>query len=165
MAQRGMPSLLALLGLLAVAGYQNRDKLGEILQGNKTGDPADPQNGSGGGLLGELGKMFGGGAAGGSLSKGLDDLLGTLRNAGHAETADSWVNPEAPSKELAPKDLEAAVGKDTLQELATRTGLGYDELLKRLSTSIPDAVDRMTPSGKLPQNDDEARQWLAGSPA
>ena len=28
---RGMPSLAALLGLLAVAGYQNRDKLGELL--------------------------------------------------------------------------------------------------------------------------------------
>jgi hypothetical protein len=26
---RGMPSLAALLGLVAVAGYQNRDKLGE----------------------------------------------------------------------------------------------------------------------------------------
>ena len=27
---RGMPSMVALLGLLAVAGYQNRDKLKEM---------------------------------------------------------------------------------------------------------------------------------------
>jgi hypothetical protein len=30
---RGFPSLAALLGLLAIAGYQNRDKLAEMLRG------------------------------------------------------------------------------------------------------------------------------------
>jgi hypothetical protein len=30
---RGMPSMTALLGLLAIAGYQNRDKLAEMLSG------------------------------------------------------------------------------------------------------------------------------------
>ena len=30
---RGFPSMTALLGLLAVAGYQNRDKLAELLGG------------------------------------------------------------------------------------------------------------------------------------
>ena len=30
---RGYPSLTALLGLLAIAGYQNRDKLAELLRG------------------------------------------------------------------------------------------------------------------------------------
>ena len=30
---RGMPSMTALLGLLAVAGYQNRDKIKEMLGG------------------------------------------------------------------------------------------------------------------------------------
>ena len=30
---RGMPSMTALLGLLALAGYQNRDKLAELLKG------------------------------------------------------------------------------------------------------------------------------------
>ena len=30
---RGFPSMTALLGLLAIAGYQNRDKLAEMLGG------------------------------------------------------------------------------------------------------------------------------------
>jgi hypothetical protein len=29
----GMPSMTALLGMLAVAGYQNRDKLTELIKG------------------------------------------------------------------------------------------------------------------------------------
>ena len=32
---RGTPSMIALLGLLAVAGYQNRDKLADVLGGRK----------------------------------------------------------------------------------------------------------------------------------
>ena len=32
---RGLPSMTALLGLLALAGYQNRDKLGELLKGDR----------------------------------------------------------------------------------------------------------------------------------
>jgi len=31
---RGFPSMTALLALLAVAGYQNRDKIAEMLKGN-----------------------------------------------------------------------------------------------------------------------------------
>lgn len=31
MARGGFPSMTALLGLLAVAGYQNRDKISEML--------------------------------------------------------------------------------------------------------------------------------------
>jgi hypothetical protein len=30
---RGLPSLAALLGPVAVAGYQNRDKIGEFIKG------------------------------------------------------------------------------------------------------------------------------------
>ena len=36
----GYPSMTALLGLLALAGYQNRDKLGELLGGGQGGPSA-----------------------------------------------------------------------------------------------------------------------------
>jgi hypothetical protein len=34
---RGLPSMTALLGMLALAGYQNRDKIAEMLEGVTTG--------------------------------------------------------------------------------------------------------------------------------
>ena len=119
MASRNtMPSLAALLGLLAVAGYQNRDKLREILQGATSGAQG------GGGFLDDLGNMFGGGGSdGGSLSKGLDDLLDKFKNAGQKETADSWVNPEVPTQGLSPSQVEGAIGRETLQDLAAKTGI------------------------------------------
>ena len=39
---RGFPSMTALLGLLAIAGYQNRDKLAEMLSGSAPNHPAAP---------------------------------------------------------------------------------------------------------------------------
>ena len=35
MSSRGYPSLTALLGLLAIAGFQNRDKIAEMLRGDR----------------------------------------------------------------------------------------------------------------------------------
>lgn len=163
MASRNtMPSLAALLGLLAVAGYQNRDKLGQLLQGAKTGAQNNGESEGGGGILGGLGGLFGG-AEGGSLSKGLGELVDSFKTGGHTEAADSWVSPDAPSKEISPEQVESAIGKDTLQELAAKTGLDYDDLLKRLSSSIPETVNKMTPNGQLPQDDDQAHQWLGGA--
>ena len=50
---RGYPSMTALLGLLAIAGYQNRDKIAEMLRGGAQGNPAAPgqvpQGGAGAG--------------------------------------------------------------------------------------------------------------------
>jgi hypothetical protein len=71
---RGFPSMTALLGLLAVAGYQNRDKIAEMLSGIGQGTPgAAGQSGTGaagqsgiGGLLGQLSRSFTGASAGGS---------------------------------------------------------------------------------------------------
>jgi hypothetical protein len=62
---RGFPSMTALLGLLAVAGYQNRDKLADLLGGLGKGAPTTPgQPGATpglGGLLDQLkGKPWGG---------------------------------------------------------------------------------------------------------
>jgi uncharacterized protein YidB (DUF937 family) len=162
MASRStMPSLAALLGLLAVAGYQNRDKLGQLLQEAKSGAQNNGEGG-GGGILGSLGGLFGG-AEGGSLSKGLGELVDSFKSGGHNEAADSWVSPDAPSKEISPEQVESAIGRDTLQELAAKTGLDYDDLLKRLSSSIPETVNKMTPNGQLPQDDDQAHQWLGGT--
>ena len=171
--KRGMPSMLALLGLLAVAGYQNRDKIAQALQGMQGNAPASPAPGNapaqgqptqaGGGLLDELGGLFGGGAAAGgagTLTGGLNDLLDSFKNAGHKEVADSWVTPGVPTQGLSPNQVETAIGKDNLDELSRRTGLSYDELVKRLSSAIPETVDRMTPNGNFPQTEDEARQLL-----
>ena len=156
---KGYPSMLALLGLVAVAGYQNRDKIAEMvgkLGSNTPRQPGAPQSGQGGlgGLLGSLGGALGAGAAagagaGGLLRDGLGELVDRFQRNGRGDVAQSWVN-HGPNQDIAPDDLEAAIGSDVLAELSQRTGLSRDELLTRLSRQLPSAVDRYTPEGRLP---------------
>ena len=177
MAQ-GFPSMTALLGLLAIAGYQNRDKLAEMLGGTGQGQSGAPgqanrQGGLGGllggsgqgggmggmggagglgGLLGGLGGM----GAGGLLSGGLRDLVDTFKQHGHGEVAESWVG-RGPNKDVKPQQLEQAIGPDVLATLSQQTGLSREELLSRLSRELPQAVDKYTPEGRLPSESEFAR--------
>ena len=160
---RGMPSMTALLGLLALAGYQNRDKIaGAIKDAQSRRDtPGAPQSGLDGMLAG-VGDLLGNVSQGGGLTGGLGELLGSFKTAGHGEVADSWVNPNVPTQGLTPEQVEQAVGGDNLAELAKRTGLSRDELLKRLATAIPETVDKLTPNGQMPTEAEARQQLLPG---
>jgi uncharacterized protein YidB (DUF937 family) len=143
--------MTALLGLLAVAGYQNRDKLAEMLGGQqKAGAPASGgQPGGSGDLLGNLASKLGATGVGGLLSGGLKELVDSFKQQGHGDVADSWVG-RGPNKQIAPPQLEQAIGPDVLATLSQQTGLSREELLSRLSKNLPDAVDKYTPEGRLP---------------
>jgi uncharacterized protein YidB (DUF937 family) len=153
---RGFPSMTALLGLLAVAGYQNRDKIAEMLSGIGQGTPATAGQSGIGGLLGQLSRTLAGASAGGFLSGGIGELVERFKQSGHGETADSWVRT-GPNKPVTPAQLEQAIGPEVLETLSKQTGLSREELLARLSRELPVAVDKYTPEGRLPTVTDVAR--------
>jgi uncharacterized protein YidB (DUF937 family) len=147
---RGMPSMTALLGLLALAGYQNRDKLAEMLKGAGNSSSTQPgANNPLGGLLGSLGGGLAGGGVGGLLSGGLGELFERFKQNGQGDAAESWIS-KGPNKELPAPQLKQAIGQDVLAALEQQTGLSQEELLARLSRELPAAVDQYTPDGRLP---------------
>lgn len=155
MNSRGFPSMTALLGLLAIAGYQNRDRIAEILKGLNQGggtagnDPAQGQAGGQlGGQLGGLGGLLGGLSAGTLLNGGLKELLEQFTQSGQRDTAESWIGT-GPNKDVAPNDLKKALSPEVLQQLSQATGLSQEELLTRLSRELPNAVDKYTPEGRI----------------
>jgi len=117
--------------------------LGGLLQGN---------------LGGVLGGLLAGGAAGGVLSGGLNDLLKQFQEAGHGDAANSWVSPGT-NKQIAPSDLESALGADQIQTLTAQTGLSRSELLEGLARQLPGVIDQLTPEGRVP-SEHEASRWL-----
>lgn len=151
------PSMTALLGLLALAGYQNRDELAEMLGGTGQAPPAPSGPGTApgrtsGGLGGLLGGLLGNQqstAPGGFLNSGLGEMLERFQQAGQGSAAQSWV-AQGPNQEITPQHLEQAIGPDVLATLTQRTGLSREELLSRLSKELPQAVDRYTPDGRMP---------------
>ncbi len=177
---RGFPSMTALLGLLAVAGFQHRDKIAEMLRGAGSGSPGAPdQDGQSGGLGGLLGSLGGGGPGtagqgdpqaglggllgglgsgglGGLLGGGLGELVESFKQQGQGDVAESWVGT-GPNKPIAPDQLEQAIGPDALATLTQQTGLSREELLSRLSTILPETVDKVTPDGRIPDATDGSR--------
>jgi uncharacterized protein YidB (DUF937 family) len=151
---RGFPSMTALLGLLAVAGYQNRDKLAELLRGvsSKPSAPGQPQEQGGFGELLENVR----GSVDSLLGGGLSDLVDRFKQNGQGEVADSWVR-QGPNQQVTPQQLEQAIGPDVLATLSQQTGLSREELLSRLSRNLPEAVDKYTPDGRIPAGAESAR--------
>lgn len=152
---RGTPSMVALLGLLAVAGYKNRDKIKELL-GGQQGASGAPGPSAQPGQRGGLGGLLGGLGAGGLLSGGMGELVERFKRNGQGQAADSWVST-GPNQPLASDQLEKAIGPDVLNSLSQHTGLSRDELLSRLTRELPDAVDKFTPQGRLPTEAEAAR--------
>lgn len=161
-----MPSMVALLGLLAVAGFQNRDKLGGLLGnlgGSTSGNGQTGDGGMGGlgGLLGGLGGLgsqsaggglgglLGGAGVGSVLSGGLGGLLDHFQQAGTGGKAQSWVT-DGPNEPIETHELERTLGADTIDTLVQQTGLSKEELLSRLSQTLPEAVNTLTPQGRVP---------------
>ncbi len=83
-------------------------------------------------------------------------MVERFRQNGQGDVAESWVG-HGPNKEVAPTQLERAIGPDVLATLSQQTGLSRDEILARLSKELPIAVDRYTPEGRLPKQQDVSR--------
>jgi len=76
---RGFPSMTALF----IAGYQNRDKIAEMLSGLGQKKPGTEGQGGVGGLLSQMG--VGGAGATGVLSGGLAELIDRFKQSGRAK--------------------------------------------------------------------------------
>jgi len=139
MALRGLA--LALLGLLA---YQNRDKIGDYLRRqSQPGSPDDPKGS--GGVLGDL-----------ISGTGIREVLDRFRSAGAGEQADSWVS-RGENQPIDRDQVERAIDPETLEALSQQTGLRKDELIERIMKDLPSAVDKATPAGQLPRDDDRPK--------
>ena len=62
---------------------------------------------------------------------------------------DSWIR-QGPNEPLKEQEVEAAIDDETLSALSRQTGLTKEELLARLSTALPEAVDQLSRNGELP---------------
>lgn len=175
------PITMAILGLLAykamkgLAGGQPSAAPantrvppgGKAIDVNMPGGSAQSSSGSaqsgGAGGIGDLmrgglGGLLAGGAAGSVLSGGLNDLLKQFQQKGHGDAVDSWVGT-GPNKTIAPKELGQALGPDQINALLAQTGMSREDLLGALSQYLPQVVDRLTPQGRLP-TDQEAQRML-----
>ncbi len=84
---------------------------------------------------------------------GLGGLVERFRQGGLENLIKSWIGTGA-NKPIAPNQLHQALGPDTVDGLARETGLDRDDLLSQLSRLLPEVIDKLTPDGKLPSDDE-----------
>jgi uncharacterized protein YidB (DUF937 family) len=156
------PITMALMGLLAYKAIKHVSP-GQTNAGTTGPNVSTPAATSGGGLgsllpggLGGLGGLLAGGAAGSVLSGGLNDLLKQFQQSGHGDVAQTWVGT-GPNKEISPNDLSKALGEDRIKSLMAHSGMSRDELIAGLSQQLPELVNRLTPNGRLPTEQEASR--------
>lgn len=136
--------------------------LGDILGGILRGNPNMRAAGNAGDgfddIVKQLGPLFGGAAAGGLLSGGLNELLRDFEQHGNAKAAQSWVS-RGENIPVSPREIEDTFGAETINDLAAQLGMPKAELLSGLSETLPEVVNRMTPDGRMP-TDEEISRWI-----
>jgi uncharacterized protein YidB (DUF937 family) len=141
------PVMLGLMGLLAYRTLKGKGRLADMLGTNQTGGNAGNAPAAGG-----LGSVLGGG----SLGAGLKDLLDRFRQSGQGDKVQSWVSTGT-NKSIAPNEIEQALGEERIQWLMEQTGMPRDQLLSGLSGELPQAIDKLTPDGRLPTDEELSR--------
>lgn len=151
------PMTLALLGTLAYRTMKGKGRLADMLGTSRRAEqqpgtsPQGANAGNTGGLPADLLSPTG-------LSEGLARLINRFKQNGHGDEAESWVAKGA-NQPIAPTALEEGLGEERISWLMEQTGMSRAELLEGLSKTLPDAVDQLTPDGKIP-TEQEARRLM-----
>ena len=92
---------------------------------------------------------------------GLQGILGKFQQAGYGEQAQSWIGTGR-NLPIDPGALSQIFGHGQVDEIAQQLGVSHQEAAGQLAQTLPDVVDRMTPEGRVPDNQsDLVNQVLA----
>jgi uncharacterized protein YidB (DUF937 family) len=82
---------------------------------------------------------------------GLQGVVSEFERNGLGATVRSWVGT-GPNQPIAAADLQRALGPELLQQLSAKSGMSVQDLAEKLAQVLPQAVDRLTPTGAIPKS-------------
>ena len=105
-------------------------------------------------MSGVLSSLLGGGGQAGGLGSpgtggGLGGLMSQFERAGLGQVAQSWVS-NGPNQPVSPQQLQGVFGETHVQNMASQAGMQPHDFLSQLSQHLPNAINGMTPNGRLP---------------
>jgi uncharacterized protein YidB (DUF937 family) len=86
---------------------------------------------------------------GGTASGGLAGIISGFQRAGLGHIAQSWIG-NGPNQPVSPQQLQGVFGNDQVQTMASQSGMPPQDFLSQLSQHLPNAVNGLTPNGRLP---------------
>ncbi len=91
---------------------------------------------------------------------GLQGVMNTLQQKGLGGAVESWIGTGA-NQAVTPDQMHQALGQDKINELAKQAGMTPEQVTQQLATHLPNAVDKLTPNGQMPQSNDLLQSGLA----
>lgn len=88
----------------------------------------------------------------GGQSGGLGGFVQQFAAKGLGDVAQSWVST-GKNLPISPDQLQSVLGSDVVRGLASKLGMDSNALTSKLSNLLPQAVDKLTPEGKIPEGD------------
>ena len=83
---------------------------------------------------------------------GLNGLVSQFASKGLGDVIGSWVGT-GNNLPVSADQLQSVLGGDTIKNLASKLGMDSGALTSQLSNLLPQAVDKLTPDGKVPEGD------------
>jgi uncharacterized protein YidB (DUF937 family) len=80
---------------------------------------------------------------------GMEGIMSKLQSSGLGDQLSSWIG-KGENATVSPDQIKDALGKANLDQLAGKVGLDADEVADRIATKLPDAMDKLTPDGVVP---------------
>ena len=113
---------------------------------------------------GLLGKVLGGGSSQNPLmdivlglitnpqTGGLQGLIQTFKEKGLGDAMSSWIST-GENQPVSGDQIQHALGGNFIQQIAQQLGSSKSEVSGSLSNLLPQIIDKLTPSGTLPEGD------------
>jgi uncharacterized protein YidB (DUF937 family) len=79
---------------------------------------------------------------------GVQGIVAQLEQQGLGGTVRSWVGT-GQNQPITEDQIHQAFGSDTVKQLAAKVGMSPQDLAAKLSTILPQAIDKLTPGGTV----------------
>ena len=80
---------------------------------------------------------------------GLSGLVTQFQKQGLGGVVQSWIGTGA-NAPISAEQIQQVLGSNTVTQLAAKLGLNPQDVAQKLAQMLPQAVDKMTPAGVLP---------------
>ena len=99
----------------------------------------------------------------GGQEGGLQGLVSQFASNGLSDLVESWIGT-GENKAISADQLKSAIGTEKIGEIASKLGTDSESVLSQLTDILPKAVDKLTPDGKVPEDDilNKAKDLLSG---
>ena len=83
---------------------------------------------------------------------GLQGLIQTFKEKGLGDAVSSWIST-GKNQPISGDQIQHALGGNLIQQIAEQLGSSKSEVSGGLANLLPDIIDKLTPTGKLPEGD------------